>query len=95
MKIVLDALKLQTKSEAHAYLKEMFQFPEYYGSNLDALYDCLTDLGTTQVQFINEDEGDHYYKKIRRVFADACKANPDLTVGAEEETGDCPENSDE
>ena len=33
-----------SKKALHAYLKEKFGFPEYYGNNLDALYDCLTDI---------------------------------------------------
>ena len=28
----------------HEYLAEKFGFPSYYGKNLDALYDCLTDI---------------------------------------------------
>ncbi len=27
--------------ELHEYLKEVFQLPEYYGHNMDALWDCL------------------------------------------------------
>lgn len=30
-------------SEGHKYLKEALDFPDYYGENLDALYDCLTE----------------------------------------------------
>ena len=31
------------KVTLHKYLKEQCGFPEYYGNNLDALYDVLTD----------------------------------------------------
>ena len=43
MTIRLDASKMKTRSEAHPYLKEKLSFPEYYGGNLDALYDVLTE----------------------------------------------------
>ena len=29
---------------AHAYLQAVLALPEYYGANLDALYDCLTEI---------------------------------------------------
>lgn len=41
--IKLDFNKYNTKEELHLYLKQQCQFPDYYGCNLDALYDCLTD----------------------------------------------------
>ena len=53
MKIVLDALQMQQKEAAHAYLKEMFGFPEYYGKNLDALYDCLSDMDGVEAEIQN------------------------------------------
>jgi RNAse (barnase) inhibitor barstar len=44
------------KKEGHDYLKEIFNFPDYYGKNLDALYDCLTDIGVeTEVRLLNKD----------------------------------------
>ncbi|MDO4489043.1 MAG: barstar family protein, partial [Eubacteriales bacterium] len=43
-KIILDFYKINTKEAAHDYLAEKLGFPEYYGKNLDALYDCLTEI---------------------------------------------------
>lgn len=40
--LILDGLKMFTKEDAHRHLKEGFQFPDYYGANLDALYDLLS-----------------------------------------------------
>ena len=80
MTIILDASRMQTRSTAHPYLKEMLSFPDYYGANLDALYDCLTELGETEVFFINEDRAGDFYKKIRRVFRDAARDNADLHI---------------
>ena len=83
--IRLDAKKLQTKTDAHPYLKEMLSFPDYYGNNLDALFDCLTDLGPTQVCIEDAKIGGSYLEKILCVFKDARKANPDLELEIREE----------
>ena len=40
----INGSKCITKKEALAEIGRAFNFPEYYGENLDALYDCLTDL---------------------------------------------------
>lgn len=45
------------KEESHDYLKKVFNFPDYYGKNLDALYDCLTEIGIeTEIHLFNSDE---------------------------------------
>ena len=31
--------------QAHPYLAQVLELPDYYGKNLDALYDCLTEKG--------------------------------------------------
>ncbi len=40
----LDGTKMQCRTTLHAELKEKLLFPEYYGENLDALWDCATDI---------------------------------------------------
>ena len=52
--ITLDGKKIKKKS--HDYLKDVFDFPDYYGKNLDALYDCLTDIGVeTEIHLVNSE----------------------------------------
>ena len=60
MKVVLDAMKMQTREEAHAYLKEELDLPEYYGGNLDALYDCLSEMGQLEVEVQNINDDNRY-----------------------------------
>ena len=75
MKYVLDGKRMVSKEETHAYLKETFGFPAYYGNNLDALYDCLMAMGEVKVEFINVDEMlgtlGSYGEKLLKVFIKA------------------------
>lgn len=79
--ITLDASKMTERREAHTYLQEELNFPEYYGRNLDALYDCLTDLDETEVEFIGiEDAAETYFSKVLRVFREAAEDNDRLHI---------------
>ena len=39
---ILDFSEIKTVLELHQYLKEVFALSEYYGNNMDALWDCLS-----------------------------------------------------
>jgi ribonuclease inhibitor len=39
--IALDFTGIKTPWELHEYFKEVFRLPDYYGHNMDALWDCL------------------------------------------------------
>ncbi|MBQ1848301.1 MAG: barstar family protein [Clostridia bacterium] len=41
--VMLDCRLMTAKKEAHEYIAQKLGFPDYYGKNLDALYDCLTE----------------------------------------------------
>ena len=43
-KVVLNFDGMNSKEEIQEYLAEQMEFPFYYGKNLDALHDCLTDI---------------------------------------------------
>ena len=50
--MTMDVSAVADRAEFHALLKETLEFPQWYGENLDALYDCLTDLsGDVAVTF--------------------------------------------
>ena len=78
--IVLDAANMTEKEATHAYLKKALSLPDYYGSNLDALYDCLTELEDTEIQFVNLDAAGGYFAKVLSVFQEAQEENPRLQI---------------
>ena len=41
--IVLEGKKFINSETSHKILKSLFEFPDYYGENLDAFWDCITD----------------------------------------------------
>ena len=77
--ILLDARSLREKTAAHRYLKEALGLPEYYGCNLDALYDCLTELDATCIRFVNlEEAAGTYFANLLSLFQEAQAENPRL-----------------
>ena len=82
--IILDFKKFMTVKGAHRYIEREMDFPGYYGRNLDALYDCLTDISEqVKVKIINCDMLDHTDNSIVNVFWDAAEENELLEVEVE------------
>ena len=76
--IVLDGNILADATQVHDYLKEMLEFPEYYGKNLDALHDCLTDLENVEIAITPPEEDGAIFQRILRVFKAADRENATL-----------------
>ena len=76
--IVLDGNILADATQVHDYLKEMLEFPEYYGKNLDALHDCLTDLEDVEIAITPPEEDGAIFQRILRVFKAADRENKTL-----------------
>lgn len=78
--IILNGDKLETKGEMHEYLAKMLHLPDYYGHNLDALYDCLTDIGVeTELVLLNWDAFDHT-KRAAQVMCECAEENENLHI---------------
>jgi ribonuclease inhibitor len=76
MKKILLNGKLMQKNP-HIYMKKILKFPDYYGENLDALFDCLGDIGEkTEIILSNSKNVD---ESIITTFEDASNENPNLT----------------
>ena len=68
----------------HARLRATLPLPDCYGNNLDALYDCLTDIGEDARLFVRAQgvrgELTAYQPRLMKVLTDAAEYNPHLTV---------------
>ena len=71
--ITLDGNVLADAAKVHDYLIEMLEFPEYYGKNLDALHDCLTDLEDVEIIITTPEEDGAIYQRIVRIFKIAAR----------------------
>lgn len=78
--VILDGNILGDAAKVHDYLKEMLDFPEYYGNNLDALHDCLTDLEDVEITIQLPDEDGAIFQKVLRVFKAADRENDSLKL---------------
>ena len=82
-KIILDIRGYDDIEAIHRYIEELFEFPSYYGRNLDALYDMLTDISKhTCVLLIVENNFQirEYVEKLIDTFEDAEIENTKLGV---------------
>lgn len=70
--IILDCAQIADEIQLHQALFNALSLPEWYGHNLDALFDCLTELEEkTHLVLKNWDVHAHYSKGFESVFADA------------------------
>ena len=83
--ITMDCENITTSAQLHMAISQALAFPEYYGKNLDALFDCLTEIcDDTELILLNWHKLEYtlkdYSGKLLYVFHCACKENSQLTV---------------
>ena len=93
MRFVLDVSACETAEDLHRALAEGLHFPVWYGGNLDALHDCLTDLHEpTELVVRGETALDDLLGRranaFHRVLNDSAEENPNLTVWFEDAVED-------
>lgn len=77
--------EFETMEEIHEYLAQELDFPSYYGKNLSALYDVLTDLSEdTRISLNLENPASESLleeaQRMAEVLCDAAMENETLEV---------------
>ncbi|MDY6085094.1 MAG: barstar family protein [Dialister sp.] len=85
MTITLDESKFISKQAAHSYLKAALALPEWYGANLDALHDALSEISEDTLLIVPksiaaENRLGSYGETMLTVFQDSSQENPFLSV---------------
>lgn len=85
MRFVLDSGSVGNRETLHRVLAAGLQFPDWYGGNLDALHDCLTEINQpTELVIRGSDTLEtalgSYAAAFRRVLTDSAAQNDALTV---------------
>ena len=81
--IRLDGARLRDREEAMEQLGRALELPEWWGRNLDALHDCLTEPGEPTALVLAhraEMEGTIFGRRLLRVLEDAAAENPFLQL---------------
>ena len=86
--ITLELTGCSSVGEVHECIKRTFGFPEYYGENWDAMWDCLTDvfLPETPRHILVEgfaampEDLQAYAQPMREIFRDLQEKYPWVTV---------------
>ena len=82
----LDGAALRELPAAHDYLQRVLGFPDWYGKNLDALFDLLTDISRETILWISD--ADAVEPRLLRTILDAEDEDPYLTVILSEDAAD-------
>ncbi|MCI9336452.1 MAG: barstar family protein [Lachnospiraceae bacterium] len=77
---ILDGAQIYDRGRLHDILASSLELPEWYGRNLDALYDCLTDADQeTEVRILHKDalyeNLGGYGPALERVLRQAAESN--------------------
>ena len=81
----LDGRQITDRKTLHDQLQLQLELPAYYGRNLDALYDILTERGNPMTVVVThwediEQSLGHYAAALMDTLYDAAKANSALTI---------------
>lgn len=93
MNVILDGTLIMNREMLHDTLSVALRLPAWYGRNLDALYDCLTDVQEETVVILRdqaafEEHLDGYGRKLLKLLEEVSRENQHIRL---EPAGETPE----
>ena len=88
MTVILEGSRMIDRVAVHNHLAERLQLPSYYGRNLDALYDVLTELGEETTIILRDpalvaEQLGKYGDALLNAMQEAAEENPKLSITLE------------
>ena len=91
----LDGRMMDSKDALHSHLYMQFSLPAYYGRNLDALWDCLTEKEPGCILIQRADAAEKsLLLPLLGLFLDLVRETPGWSVRLSTGSPDCHENDD-
>ena len=80
--VILDGTTAPSKEALHQHLARELNFPDWYGENLDALFDCLTARNEEVTITLDEtalaEALGPYAQRVGKVLVRAAERNPKI-----------------
>lgn len=79
--LVIRENDFKRKKDAMEFIAENLEFPDYFGGNLDALFDCLIDIEektNIAIDPIFDDESSEWYMSLFDTIVDAALDNENI-----------------
>lgn len=72
---IIDFINLKYYLQIHEIIKEALNFPDYYGKNWDAFWDCLTDMAgrRTNIEIYGFEVFQRKFQEEAELFLDILK----------------------
>ncbi len=85
MNYIIDLSEVKSKADLHDVLKSKLPLPDYYGRNLDAFYDALTEFDKpAEIRFVNVDAAEEamesYIKSLRKLCKRVNDEDPEMVI---------------
>ncbi|MBO4914650.1 MAG: barstar family protein [Oscillospiraceae bacterium] len=90
MRAIINGTRIKNRKTLHNAFARQLSLPEWYGRNLDALYDCLSEITEDSEiilrnpSLLRETFGT-YAQMLETVLRDVCDENPHLRLTVEKD----------